>query len=168
MTSAQEIREFMNRLAVINEDFSSTPGADGAMGNDPPKDKFDKETGNVSHDITTTELNRLKITLRPLVSDELQSRFVQALNKMRSGAPMGTSEMKLITVAFVAMADIIADDAALTIRLRNTIQQYNLSATSNLKDDPNVEFDDGEAPEETPDIVPVRDEKDDLDISRQS
>lgn len=166
MTSAQEIREFMNRLSVINEDFSSTPGADGAVGNNPPKEKVSKTTGNVSHDITTTELNRLKITLRPLVSDELQSRFVQALNKMRSGAPMGTSEMKLITVAFIAMADIIADDAALTIRLRNTIQNYNLSATSDAKDDKNVEFDDGETAEETPDIVPPRDEKENLDISR--
>ena len=137
----------MNRLAVINEDFSSTSGSDGSFGNNPPKDKIAPETGNVSHDITATELNRLKVTLRPLVSDELQSRFVQALNKMRSNAPMGTSEMKLITVAFMAMADIIADDAALTIRLRNTIQSYNLSATSDAKDDKNVEFDDGDAPE---------------------
>jgi hypothetical protein len=85
---------------------------------------------------------------------------------MRSGAPMGTSEMKLITVAFIAMADIIADDAALTIRLRNTIQNYNLSATSDAKDDPNVEFDDGETAEETPDVIPPRDEKENLDISR--
>lgn len=130
----------MDRLAIITE---SNP--EDSASNDPPADAVDSETGKKAHDITTTELNRLKVTLRPLVSDELQSRFVQALNKMRSNAPMSTSEMKLITVAFVAMADVIAEDAALTIRIRNTIQSYNLSATGNTTDDsPNLEFDDGE------------------------
>lgn len=104
--TAQEIRNLANRIAELNE-------------------RNDIDTGEPEHDIDSTELNRLKIALKPLVSDELQSRFMQVLNKMRSGSPITTGESKLITVAFMSMADIIAGDNSLIQRMRKDISDFN-------------------------------------------
>lgn len=108
--TAQQIRELADRLSAINVEIT---------------EKDDPLTGEPEHEIDSTELNRLKIALRPLVSDEMQGRFVQVLNKMRSGTPVTTGEAKLITVAFMSMADIIAGDNALISRLRKDIADFN-------------------------------------------
>lgn len=108
--TAQQIRELADRLSAINVEIA---------------EKNDPTTGEPEHDIDATELNRLKVALKPLVSDEMQGRFVQVLNKMRSGTPVTTGEAKLITVAFMSMADIIAGDNALISRLRKDIADFN-------------------------------------------
>jgi len=84
------------------------------------------DTGEPNHDISSGELARLKQALAPLVSDELQSRFMQTLNKMASGQPVTFSESKLITAAFISMADIIASDPSLIGRLRKDIRDFNV------------------------------------------
>jgi hypothetical protein len=104
--NAQQIRDLISRLDSLNE-------------------RNDPITGEPEHEIDAGELNRLKIALKPLVSDELQSRFIIVLNKMRSGSPITTSEAKLITVAFMSMADIVAGDPTLINRLRSDIKKYN-------------------------------------------
>jgi hypothetical protein len=105
--SAQELRNLSDRIARLNE-FNT---------------KDDTNEPNV--DITPTDLSRLKIALRPLVSDDLQSRFMQVLNKMVSGQPVTFSESKLLTSAFISMADIISGDNSLISRLRKDIRDYN-------------------------------------------
>lgn len=105
---AQQMRDLANRLAAIDE-------------------RKEPETQEPEHEITAGELARLKIALKPLVSDDMQGRFLQVMNKMRSGVPITTGEAKLITMAFVSMADIVASDNALIQRLRKDIQDYNVS-----------------------------------------
>lgn len=104
--NAQQIRDLISRLDSLNE-------------------RSDPLTGEREHEIDAGELNRLKIALKPLVSDELQSRFIIVLNKMRSGSPVTASEAKLITTAFMSMADIVAGDPTLINRLRSDIKKYN-------------------------------------------
>lgn len=104
---AQQIRDLANKISRLNEYNTQT------------------DTGEPNHEITTGELMRLKQALGPLVSDELQSRFMQTLNKMASGQPVTFSESKLITAAFISMADIIASDSSLISRLRKDIRDFN-------------------------------------------
>ena len=110
--SAQDLRNLANRLQQLSEYDTST------------------DTQEPDHEITDSELSRLKIALRPLVSDELQSRFMQVLNKMVSGQAISFAESKLITSAFISMADIVASDSSLITRLRNDIKDYNDGATA--------------------------------------
>lgn len=105
---AQQIRELADRLAQIGE-------------------RTEPETQEPEHEITSGELSKLKIALKPLVSDDMQGRFLQVMNKMRSETPITTGEAKLITMAFISMADIIASDNALIQRLRKDISDYNVS-----------------------------------------
>lgn len=107
--SAQDLRDLANRLQQISE-FTTDTAAD---------------THNAEHDITDSELTRLKIALRPLVGSDMQSRFMQVLNKMITGAPISYTESKLITSAFISMADIVASDSSLIARLRKDIKDYN-------------------------------------------
>jgi hypothetical protein len=107
--SAQDLRDLANRLQQISE-FETQTAAD---------------THNAEHDITDGELARLKMALRPLVSGDMQSRFTQVLNKMITNQPITFAESKLITSAFISMADIIADDPSLIARLRKDIKDYN-------------------------------------------
>ena len=51
---------------------------------------------------------------------------MQTLNKMASGQPVTFSESKLITAAFISMADIIASDPSLIGRLRKDIRDFNV------------------------------------------
>jgi hypothetical protein len=106
--SAQQLRDLANKISRLNEYDTHT------------------DTGEPDHDISTGELARLKQALAPLVSDELQSRFMQTLNKMASGQPVSFSESKLITAAFISMADIIASDSSLISRLRKDIRDFNV------------------------------------------
>lgn len=105
--SAQDLRNLSNRLQQLSE----------------------YNTGDDTHEpnpeITDSELNRLKIAMRPLVSSDMQSRFMQVLNKMVSGQPITFAESKLITAAFISMADIVAGDSSLISRLRSDIKDYN-------------------------------------------
>lgn len=105
---AQQIRELADRLAQIGE-------------------RNEPETQEPKHEITSSELMRLKVALKPLVSDDMQGRFLQVMNKMRSETPITTGEAKLITMAFISMADIIATDNVLIQRLRKDIADYNVS-----------------------------------------
>jgi len=106
--SAQQLRDLANKISRLNEYDTQT------------------DTGEPNHDISSGELARLKQALAPLVSDELQSRFMQTLNKMASGQPVTFSESKLITAAFISMADIIASDPSLIGRLRKDIRDFNV------------------------------------------
>ena len=126
-TNAQQIRDLISRLDTVSE-------------------RNDPVTGEPEHEIDSGELNRLKTALKPLVSDELQGRFIVVLNKMRSGAPITTSEAKLITVAFMSMADIVASDPTLINRLRSDIKKFN-----NTEDDA-VEPEDDIAADVNPDL----------------
>ena len=110
---AQAFRELADRLTALE--------------NTEIVERNQPETGEPEHEITASELVRLKIALKPLVNDEMQGRFVQVLNKMRSGTPVTMSEARLITIAFMAMADVIASDNSLIQRLRKDIADYNLS-----------------------------------------
>jgi len=105
--SAQELRNLSDRISRLSE-FNTHD-----------------DTNEPDVDITPTDLSRLKIALRPLVSDDLQSRFMQVLNKMVSGQPVTFSESKLLTSAFISMADIISGDNSLISRLRKDIRDYN-------------------------------------------
>jgi hypothetical protein len=107
--SAQQLRDLANKISRLNEYDTHT------------------DTGEPDHDISSSELSRLKMALAPLVSDELQSRFIQTLNKMANGQPVTLAESKLITSAFISMADIIASDSSLISRLRNDIRDFNVS-----------------------------------------
>lgn len=127
---AQALRELADRLAALENVTERT----------------EPETGEPEHEITAGELVRLKVALKPLVSDEMQGRFVQVLNKMRSGTPVTQNEARLITMAFMAMADVIASDNALVQRLRKDIADYNLGHEEAETDDvaadvnPNLEI----------------------------
>ena len=105
--SAQDLRNLANRLQQLSEYDTST------------------DTQEPDPEITDSELNRLKIALRPLVSSDMQSRFMQVLNKMVSEQPITFAESKLITAAFISMADIISSDTSLISRLRGDIKDYN-------------------------------------------
>lgn len=105
--TAQDLRNLANRLQQLSEYDTST------------------DTHEPDHEITDSELSRLKIALRPLVSGDMQSRFMQVLNKMVSGQPVTFAESKMITSAFISMADIIASDSSLISRLRSDIRDYN-------------------------------------------
>jgi hypothetical protein len=109
--SAQQLRDLANKISRLNEYDTHT------------------DTGEPDHDISTGELARLKQALAPLVSDELQSRFMQTLNKMASEQPVTLAEAKLITSAFISMADIIASDSSLINRLRKDIRDFNVDQT---------------------------------------
>lgn len=107
--SAQDLRNLANRLQQISEVETQTAA----------------DTHNAEHDISDSELARLKMALRPLVGSDMQSRFMQVLNKMVSGQPVTFAESKLITAAFISMADIVASDSSLIARLRADIKDYN-------------------------------------------
>ena len=64
------------------------------------------------------------------ITDSMQSRFTQVLNKMASDQPITFAESKLLTAAFISMADIIASDSTLISRLRKDISDYNDEAES--------------------------------------
>ncbi len=106
-SAAQDFRNLSNKLQQISEYNTSV------------------DTQEPDAEITDSELSRLKLALRPLVSDELQSRFMQVLNKMVSGQPITFAESKLITSAFISMSDIIASDSSLITRLRKDIKDVN-------------------------------------------
>lgn len=135
--SAQELRDLSNRIARITE-YNTRD-----------------DTNEPNVDITPTDLSRLKIALRPLVSDDLQSRFMQVLNKMVSGQPVTFSESKLLTSAFISMADIISGDNSLISRLRKDIRDYNDEHEADSEEDiaadvsPDMSFD-ASADEELP------------------
>lgn len=105
--SAQDLRDLANKLQQLSEYDTSA------------------DTHEPDHEITDSELSRLKIALRPLVSGDMQSRFMQVLNKMVSGQPVTFGESQLITSAFISMADIVASDSSLISRLRNDIKDFN-------------------------------------------
>jgi hypothetical protein len=105
--SAQDLRDLANKLQKLSEYDTSA------------------DTHEPDHEITDSELSRLKIALRPLVGSDMQSRFMQVLNKMVSGQPVTFAESKLITSAFISMADIVASDTSLIARLRADIKDYN-------------------------------------------
>jgi len=105
--SAQDLRNLANKLQQLSEYDTSA------------------DTHEPNPEITDSELNRLKIAMRPLVSSDMQSRFMQVLNKMVSGQPITFAESKLITAAFISMADIVASDSSLISRLRSDIKDYN-------------------------------------------
>jgi hypothetical protein len=111
-SAAQDFRNLSNKLQQISEYNTSD------------------DTQEPDVEITDTELSRLKLALRPLVSDELQSRFMQVLNKMVSGQPITFAESKLITSAFISMSDIIASDSSLISRLRKDIKDVNDEAAA--------------------------------------
>lgn len=116
-SAAQDFRNLANKLQQISEYDTHTA------------------TNEPDHDITDTELSRLKIALRPLVSDAMQSRFTQVLNKMVSGQPVTFAESKLLTAAFISMADILATDTSLASRFRKDIADYNTSHEDAPTDD---------------------------------
>lgn len=129
-SAAQDFRTLSNKLQKISEYDTSA------------------DTQEPDAEITDTELSRLKLALRPLVSDELQSRFMQVLNKMVSGQPITFAESKLLTSAFISMSDIIASDSSLISRLRKDIKDVNDEAASD-EYSPELSPDDFEAePEE--------------------
>lgn len=106
-SSAEQIRDLVNRLERLNEYDTHS------------------ETGQPDHNISSMELMRLKSALKPLVDEPMQGRFMQILNKMNTGQPITTVENKLLTSAFIAMADIIADDPGLITRVRKDIIDFN-------------------------------------------
>jgi len=124
--SAQDLRDLANKLQQLSEYDTST------------------DTHEPDHEITDSELSRLKIALRPLVSGDMQSRFMQVLNKMVSGQPVTFAESQLITSAFISMADIVASDSSLIARLRSDIKDYNAEQDG----------DDSEGNEYNPEIGP--------------
>jgi hypothetical protein len=132
--SAQDLRDLANRLQQLSEYNTSA------------------DTHEPDHEITDSELSRLKIALRPLVGSDMQSRFMQVLNKMVSGQPVTFAESQLITSAFISMADIVASDSSLISRLRADIKDYNTQAGGDNSEgdeySPNVGPADFEEPEE--------------------
>lgn len=105
--SAQDLRNLANRIQQISEYDTHS------------------DTGEADADITSSELSRLKVTLRSLVDKDVQSRFMMVLNKMASEQPITAGEAKLITSAFVSMVDLIVADPALMSRLRHDISTFN-------------------------------------------
>ena len=132
---AQELRNLANKLEQISEYNTHS------------------DTGEPDHDISTGDLLRLKVALRPLVDGKTASRFMQILNKMADQQPVSTAEAKTITSAFTSMIDIIASDNGLMNRLKNDIAKFNSDNEKELDNDPDetddryVGFDiDDEAP----------------------
>jgi len=119
-SGAQQIRDLVNRLESLCEYDTHS------------------ETGEPDHSINTMELMRLKTALKPLVDEKVQGRFMQILNKMNSGQPITTGEQRLLTSAFIAMADIIAEDPGLITRVRKDINDFNTDhePKDNIKDEP--------------------------------
>jgi hypothetical protein len=105
--SAQDLRNLANRIQQISEYDTHS------------------DTGEADADITSSELSRLKVTLRSLVDKDVQSRFMMVLNKIATEQPVTAGEARLITSAFVSMADIIVSDSSLMSRLRNDISNFN-------------------------------------------
>lgn len=140
--SAQDLRDLANKLQQLSEYNTSA------------------DTHEPDHEITDSELSRLKIALRPLVSSDMQSRFMQVLNKMVSGQPVTFAESQLITSAFISMADIVASDSSLIARLRSDIKDYNAEQdgddTEGNEYNPEIGPEDFEEPVELP--------KDDRDL----
>jgi hypothetical protein len=140
--SAQDLRDLANKLQQLSEYNTSA------------------DTHEPDHEITDSELSRLKIALRPLVSSDMQSRFMQVLNKMVSGQPVTFAESQLITSAFISMADIVASDSSLISRLRSDIKDYNAEQDGDDSEgneyNPEIGPDDFEEPVELP--------KDDRDL----
>lgn len=116
-TGAKEIRALAERLTQISELSTNI------------------DTGEPEHEINASELARLKLALKPLVSDELQSRFMQVLNKLSAEQPISFAESKLLTAAFASMADIIASDNSLIQRMRGDIRDFNVSAEEDKEAD---------------------------------
>jgi len=106
-SAAEEIRGWANRLTAINEYDTHS------------------DTGTPDREIDTSNLMRLKTALRPLVDDKQQAQFMQILNKMNSGQLITTGESKLLTSAFIVMADVIAEDPSLASRIRKDIMDFN-------------------------------------------
>lgn len=131
--TAQDLRDLANKLQQLSEYNTSA------------------DTNEPDHEITDSELSRLKIALRPLVSGDMQSRFMQVLNKMVSGQPVTFAESKMITSAFISMADIIASDSSLISRLRSDIKDYNAEKGGDNSEgdeyNPNIGASDFEEPE---------------------
>lgn len=131
--SAQDLRDLANKLQKLSEYDTSA------------------DTHEPDHEITDSELSRLKIALRPLVGSDMQSRFMQVLNKMVSGQPVTFAESKLITSAFISMADIVASDSSLISRLRADIKDYNAAGSGDNEEgneySPNIGPNDFEEPE---------------------
>ena len=116
--SAQDLRNLANKLQQISEYDTHS------------------DTGEPDAEITSSELSRLKVTLRSLVDKDMQSRFMMVLNKISTEQPVTAGEARLITSAFVSMADIIVGDSSLMSRLRNDISNFADKATD---DEANVE-----------------------------
>jgi hypothetical protein len=135
--SAQELRNLANKLQQISEYDTHS------------------DTGEPDHVINTNELLRLKVALRPLVDGPMQSSFMQILNKINDGQPVTTGEAKVITAAFISMADIIASDNGLLARLRKDINDFNTSHQPELETETEQEEPDNldlnlDEPEEAP------------------
>jgi len=131
-SAAAEIRAWANKLMTINEYNTHS------------------ETGEPDHEISTSDLMRLKTAFRPLVDEKHQGQFMQVLNKMQSGQPITTGESRLLTVAFIAMADVISEDPSLALRIRTDISKFN---KDNEEVDPVVD-------DEPLDLEPPTDEED--------
>ena len=116
--SAQDLRNLANKLQQISEYDTHS------------------DTGEPDAEITSSELSRLKVTLRSLVDKDMQSRFMMVLNKISTEQPVTAGEARLITSAFVSMVDIIVGDSSLMSRLRNDISNFADKATD---DEANVE-----------------------------
>lgn len=104
--SAQDLRNLANKLQQISEYDTHS------------------DTGEPDAEITSSELSRLKVTLRSLVDKDMQSRFMMVLNKISTEQPVTAGEARLITSAFVSMVDIIVGDSSLMSRLRNDISNF--------------------------------------------
>lgn len=112
---AQDIRNLANRLEQLSEEHESESSVDIQVQEAPEEDPNKLDSG---------ELVRLNIALRPLVSDNMQGRFRQLLSKLVDGKPISLVEMKMLSVVFASMADIIATDTNLITRLRNDIRVF--------------------------------------------
>ena len=115
--SAQDLRDLANKLQKLSEYDTSA------------------DTHEPDHEITDSELSRLKIALRPLVGSDMQSRFMMVLNKISTEQPVTAGEARLITSAFVSMVDIIVGDSSLMSRLRNDISNFADAGDAASKDD---------------------------------
>lgn len=136
---AQQFRALQDRLSKIEEFKGST---------------------EYKHEFNMSDINRLKLALKPLVGEDEQGRFFMILNKMRNSAPISFMEAKIITDAFIAMADVIADDPALITRVRRSINDFNRDAEK----DPEKQIEpDVEEPIKEPEQEEKPEEKDNIE-----